>query len=122
MHSETTDRLIKCNVAAPYQRYNSAGVSVVIQPDQSMKQMMENESSVSSARNTIGIRTILPSCAIVQYSNGAFVDTRSRAARPAFMQRSSAAHAITSHPLETSRGQPDYEIGYHLMEAKKKLT
>jgi hypothetical protein len=50
----TRDRLIRFNVVAAYQRNASNGVSRVIQPDQSIMQIIENESRVSNARKAPG--------------------------------------------------------------------
>ena len=50
----TRDRLIRFSVVAVYQRNDSSGVSLVIQPDQSIMQIIEKESRVSSARNAPG--------------------------------------------------------------------
>ena len=48
------ERLIRFNVVAEYHRNDSKEVSLVIQPDQSVMQMIENESRVSNARNAPG--------------------------------------------------------------------
>ena len=50
----TSDRLIRFSVVAVYQRNDSNVVSLAIQPDQSVIQIIENESRVSNARNAPG--------------------------------------------------------------------
>lgn len=42
----------------------------MIHPDQSTKQMMENEMNVSNAKKSPGLFSIRPTCAMEQYSMG----------------------------------------------------
>jgi hypothetical protein len=51
----TSERLIRFMVVAEYQRYDSKGESLVIQPDQSIVQRILNVRRVSKARNSIGL-------------------------------------------------------------------
>jgi hypothetical protein len=95
---DTSERLIRFRVVAAYHRYDSKGVSVVIHPDQSMAQIIQNVRRVSIARKTIGLWKNRPAWAMVQYSNGEGRWRRSRADRPIFIRRSENAQKITSHP------------------------
>ena len=70
-YRETTERLIRFRVVAPYHRDCSTSVSLVIHPDQSIIQIIANVRSVSRARKTPGLWKIRPICAIIQNSNEA---------------------------------------------------
>ena len=52
---DTRERLIRFRVVAEYHRINSKGVSFVIQPDQSIAQIITNVRRVSIARKAIGL-------------------------------------------------------------------
>lgn len=95
---DTMERLIRFRVVAVYHRYDSKIVSFVIQPDQSMAQMIPNVRSVSIARKTPGLWKIRPTCAIIQNSNGAGRWRRSRSDRPIFIVRSPRAQITIVHP------------------------
>jgi hypothetical protein len=55
LYIDTRERLIRFKVVAEYHRINSKGVSFVIQPDQSIAQIIPNVRSVSIARKTNGL-------------------------------------------------------------------
>lgn len=55
LYIETRERLIRFRVVAEYHRINSKGVSFVIQPDQSIAQIIPNVRRVSIARKTNGL-------------------------------------------------------------------
>ncbi len=46
---------MRLSVVAEYHRYDSNWLRRAIQPDQSAKQIIENESIVSTARNSLGL-------------------------------------------------------------------
>jgi hypothetical protein len=94
-----SERLIRFMVVAEYHRYDSRSESLVIHPDQSIKQMIENARNVSIARNNIGLRKKYPAWAIVQYSKGAWRCRRSSIDRPVFIIRSETAQRTTIHPV-----------------------
>jgi hypothetical protein len=99
---DTMERLIRFRVVAVYHRYDSKIVSFVIQPDQSMVQIIPKVRSVSIPRKTPGLWKIRPIWAIIQNSNSAGWWRRSRSDRPIFIVRSPRAQ-ITMVPPEIVR-------------------
>jgi hypothetical protein len=92
------DKLIRFMLVAEYHRYDSKSVSLAIQPDQSMIQIIENVRRVSNARNIMGLWKYRPTCAMVQYSKGAERCIRSSVDRPVFIRRSAAAQITIRNP------------------------
>lgn len=106
MYSETTDKLMRLSVVAACHSRVSTGKSVAIKPDQSIRQIIENERRVSSARNTIGREKNLPAWAIVQHSNLVGRCNKSCSEYALFIKRSAIAQIMISHPAASDNDPP----------------
>ncbi len=100
-HRLTTETPMRFNVVAAYQRYDSNDPRSLIHPDHSAKLMIEKERNVSIARKNLGLLNRRPTWAIIQYSIGDIWPAKWSTTLVRFINKSTEAQRITSHPSST---------------------